>query len=485
MALTPVAPRPRGLLRSLVSESAIYGLGGIAAQAVYVILVPIYADVLGPSGTGIAATVTTTLSLSLMLVSLSLPQAFLRWYLKVSETDRQRANVLHTTLALRLLASVAGSLVIAALIVPLTLLLYGDFSYTGVYLVIPAILLFDSILSMPLTFLRAQRRPRAYAALSFGRAFLGSLIIVVLVLSGAGVMGVVIGSAVGAAVAAAAGLWILQRDRLLTLRWDGDLVRKMLGFGLPLVPAALAGWTLNLSDRYLLQGFTDAATVGVYSLGYTAGLLVSALAVQPFSIAWGAAYWDLAKREDAAAAFARVLVAFTAAGSLIALTLSALGTDAIRLVLTDDFEPARFVVPFSAFSYVLYGVFTILTAGLNLENQTRWLPITMGAAAVAGVALNLVLIPLWGFMGAAVSTLVSYVLLASLSGAASQRYYPVPWDLPRLFVTLGLGGGLAAAALLGPDLALWRIGCIIAFPIAMVLLRVVRVADLVAVIPRR
>ena len=174
MALTAAAPRPRGLLRSLVSESAIYGLGGIAAQAVYVILVPIYADVLGPSGTGIAATVTTTLSLSLMLVSLSLPQAFLRWYLKVSETDRQRANVLHTTLALRLLASVAGSLLIAALIVPLTLLLYGDFSYTGVYLVIPAILLFDSILSMPLTFLRAQRRPRAYAALSFGRAFLGS-----------------------------------------------------------------------------------------------------------------------------------------------------------------------------------------------------------------------------------------------------------------------------------------------------------------------
>ena len=259
----------------------------------------------------------------------------------------------------------------------------------------------------------------------------------------------------------------------------------MLGFGLPLVPAALAGWTLNLSDRYLLQGFTDAATVGVYSLGYTAGLLVSALAVQPFSIAWGAAYWDLAKRPDAPAAFARVLVAFTAVGSLIALTLSAVGTDAIRLVLTDDFEPARYVVPFSAFSYVLYGVFTILTAGLNLENQTRWLPMTMGAAAVAGVALNVVLIPLWGFMGAAVSTLVSYVLLASLSGAASQRYYPVPWDLPRLFVTLTLGGGLAAAALLGPDHALWRIGCIIAFPITMVLLRVVRVADLVAVIPRR
>lgn len=467
-----------GLLRRLFSESAVYGLGGMANQVVAIILVPIYARVLGPSGVGIASVINSTLSLSLMVASLALPQAFFRWYLKEARDDGERAHVLATTLTIRLVASLLAVAAVSVAVIPLTGALYGDDTYLPVFLVIGPILLFDSLVVFPLLYLRAQRRPRPYAAISFTRALVGSSLIVALVVAvGLGVMGVVVGSALAATVSAAAGFALLWRWGRLRLAWDPNLTRRMLAFSLPLVPAGLAGWTLNLSDRYILQAFTDADVVGVYALGYTVGLVINALAVQPFALAWGAAYWELARRPDASQAFGRVMLAFVGVAVLVALGLSALGTDAIRLLVGPEFELSRYVVPFSAFGYLLWGVYTIGSAGLNIEGQTRWVPAVLVPVAMVSVALNLVLIPLIGFMGAAISTIVSYALLAVVSTAISQRYFPVHWPVLRLALLLGAGFALAGAALLGPDHLLWRLACVAAYLPVLVLLRVVSRAE--------
>ena len=82
-----------------------------------------------------------------------------------------------------------------------------------------------------------------------------------------------------------------------------------------------------------------------------------------------------------------------------------------------------------------------------------------------------------GIFGAAVSTSASYLLLAVLSGVVSQRHYPVPWQLGRATVVMGVAGALSAAALLGPDHTLWRIGCVLAYPPVLVALRVVVPSD--------
>src|SRR5699024_5047626 len=112
--------------------------------------------------------------------------------------------------------------------------------------------------------LRAQRRPLPYVVIAFGRAILGSILIVVgVVVLRLGPLGLVLGSAIAAAIAAAAGVLLLHRSGVLRLRWDPALNRAMLGFSLPLVPAAIAGWTLSLSDRYILQASRGSEVVGV------------------------------------------------------------------------------------------------------------------------------------------------------------------------------------------------------------------------------
>lgn len=467
----------RRILPRLLSESAIYGVGGMASQAAAIILVPIYVPVLGRAEYGVVSLINTTLSLTLMAAGLALPQAFFRWYLKESETAGQRVDVVATTMLLRLVASAGAALLMLLLVTPLVSVLGVEHDLPA-FLVIAPILFFDSLNQVPLSVLRAQRRPAAYVVIAFGRAILGSVLIVVgVVVLRLGPLGLVLGSATAAAVATLAGMIVLHRSGLLRLRWNPTLNRAMLGFSLPLVPAAIAGWALNLSDRYILQASRGTEVVGLYSLGYTVGLMINAFVIAPFTLTWGAAYWDLAKQDGVRRAFSRIMTAFVAVASLAALGLSAFGTDAIRLFVP-DFEPARYVVPFSAFAYVLYGVYTIATTGLNLESQTRWLPLTLAVAAIGNVVLNLLLIPPFGFMGAAYATLASYALLAVVSGGVSQRFYPVPWDYPRLLAILAIGLILSETAIFGPDTLAWRTVCVVAFVPILLLARIVSLREL-------
>lgn len=202
----------------------------------------------------------------------------------------------------------------------------------------------------------------------------------------------------------------------------------------------------------------------------------------------GAAHWEVSRADDAPPTFARVLTWFLAVATGVALLLSALGTDAIRILAGSEFEESRYIVPFSAFAYVLYGAHAIVASGLSIVGRSKLVAAAMGVAAAATVILNLVLIPLLGIYGAAVSTAVGYVLLVTVSGVVSQRHYPVPWQIGRALAVLGLGVGLAAAALLGTDHVAWRLLCVAAYPVLLLGLRIVHLEGartLIAVLRRR
>jgi O-antigen/teichoic acid export membrane protein len=489
-AAPPAAtPTTRGFGARLAGDSLVYGLGGVANQVVAVLLVPIYARELGPVGLGVTGVLNATISLSLMLVGLALPQAFFRWYLREARTHVDRDRVLRTVLGIRRAASLAGAALVLLAAIPITGLLYGG-AHLLVFALVAPIVLFDSFSAIPLSYLRAQRRPRDYVLISVIRAVMGTVLILGLVLlAGSGVVGVALGAAIAAGLSAVIGAWTLLRAGMVRPALDRSLARPMLGFALPLVPAAIAGWTLNLSDRPLLQLIGGGtAVVGVYTLGYTAGLVINALVIQPFALAWGAAFWEVSRAEDAPSTFARVLTWFLALAAGVALLLSALGTDAFRILAGPAFELSRTIVPFSAFAYVLYGAHVIAASGLSIVGRSRLVAVAMGVAAVASIALNLVLIPLLGMYGAAISTIAGYLVLVLLSGLLSQRHYPVPWQLGRAVAILAIAGGLSAAALLGPDHVAWRLLCFAAYPALLLGLRVVSVEGartLLAVLRRR
>ncbi len=160
----------RRLLPGLLRESVVYGIGGVANQALNIILVPIYARQLATSGYGVVAVINATLSLASMIGVLALPWAFFRSYLKEATTEQEKAHVLAVTAALRLTASIIFLGLFSLVAVPLTLLVFGgDSGELPLILLIGPIVFFDSVNTVPLSYLRAQRRPGPYVAISFTR----------------------------------------------------------------------------------------------------------------------------------------------------------------------------------------------------------------------------------------------------------------------------------------------------------------------------
>jgi O-antigen/teichoic acid export membrane protein len=138
---------------------------------------------------------------------------------------------------------------------------------------------------------------------------------------------------------------------------------------------------------------------------------------------------------------ARVLTDFTAALALIAL-VTALWAREVQELVAPDFDEAYRAVGIVAFAQVAFGVSTVLVAAITIARRTQWLALYSGLAAVVNIALNIVLIPPFGQIGAAIATLVAYILLAAVYYDRGQRLEPAPYRIGLVLACFVLGVAL-------------------------------------------
>lgn len=477
MARVPLPFGDLVMRRRLLVETLVYGFGGMANQAVNVLLVPVYAAALGAAGFGLLAVITSTLTLATMLAGLALHQAFFRFYLGHETDERDRPAVLAKSLGTRLLLSIVSSGIVLIAAVPLAQLI-ADADAWILFALLAPVVLADSLATIPLSYLRAERRPTPYIAISFSRAlFTATVAVILVVVLDLGIMGAVLGMVVGASASMVIALAILWRQRLVTIRWDPAFTKAMLRFALPLLPAVVAGWTLNLADRYIINAAIGPQAVGIYAAGYSIGLLVNVLAVQPFGLAFAPAKWEIAKEESAPERFSSVMTTYVAVAGSMALAITALAPDAVRLLLPAEFAASATVVPLVAFAYVVQGIYTIASTGLILQARTSWIGGTMVAAALLTAALTVGLVLAFGYIGAAVATFVGYCALAVGTAVVSHRVYAVPWAGWRIAAAVGIGLMLGTVAVSMPHSLALRAAVVVAFPVILFALRMLQPQD--------
>lgn len=256
---------------------------------------------------------------------------------------------------------------------------------------------------------------------------------------GMGVVGIILGWTIASVgVAAAALLWLA---RAFALRVDGAILRRLIAYGGPFVPAALLMLLLNGSDRYILRRLADLSAVGVYATAYTAASAFNLLLVTPFKQAWAPLMWKMRERPDEAALHRRVLRYYVTA-MVLALVATTVASPLLMTILAGqrpDFVAASFVIPLICLGFVLFGTYDVLAAGYFFAARTIYYTITVAASAALDVALNLVLDPAIGLWGTAVAFAVSYLLFAALSGVFGARFFPQGHEWPRLATAAGLG----------------------------------------------
>ena len=462
-------------LGKLASHSAVYGVADVFTTVVNLLLIPLYTTYLGATEYGHLALLFLFSTTAKIVFRLGLDAGFFRVHYEM-QTDGDRRRLAGTVALFALGAASVLLALVGLLRGPLTRALLGK-SVPEEWVVLAAADVFlGTFAFVPLSLLRIQDRPRLFSAISVVRHAVNIALKVALVSGGWGISGILWADLAATAAFALALAPVLVRNA--EAAFSAPLLREVLAFALPKVPHGVMLQVLNLADRKILDVFAGRGEVGIYHMGYTFGGGVK-FAMSAFEPAWGPFVYAQARLADGASTLARVATYAYAGFAGAALAVAALGPDLLRLMTPNNpaFRAAAPVIPVVALAYLLHGLFLLTSIGIGIARQARYYPMVTGAAAIANVGANLLLIPRFGAMGAAWATVLAYAVMAVAGHAFSRRVFPLPFEGGRLgrltaaaaatyaLVSLvhGVGGtaaSLRAAALLLYPLAAWGMGAV-------------------------
>jgi O-antigen/teichoic acid export membrane protein len=429
------------LLSKHIKSAGIYAIASVASPLVSLVLAPFLTHTLSPADYGILTILTTFISLGAGITQLGLSSAFFRAYDYDYTSIDDRRDVLATATSLLCLISILtafGGVIWAPLIADF---LFGRPSLGSIVALAVGVVFLQNLTVPAFAWMRAEGRALFFSLSSI--ANLSIMFIANLFLVGKlhlGITGAVI--AIGSGYA---GVFVCTIPIILVhagVRIRIDIAKSMLAFGLPLVLNFVSYWLLQLSDRYLLSLFGSLAQTARYAAAYNLGSVMSVLVMGPFTLVWPTTMFAIAKRKDAAQVFRLVFRWFSMFLLLTAFGLSLIGIILLDLLFPVSYHSTASVIPTVAVSIAFYGIYYIFTIGSNVMRKTWFAAVFTSIAAIVNIIINLVLIPLYGAIGAAASTLIAYIVLALAAYSINQRIYPIPFEIGRFIVALFVGVGL-------------------------------------------
>jgi O-antigen/teichoic acid export membrane protein len=344
-----------------------------------------------------------------------------------------------------------------------------------------------SLISIVLASFRAREMALTFVVLNLAQFVPAMMLnIVLVVVFDLGVRGVLLGNLASSLIALPLALWVARGDTIA--EFNRTLARPLLSFGMLLVPVTLAGWFIDLSDRYVLRIYEDLGQVAIYGVGYKIGSVLNLVVVWPFQLAWPAVSFSISHRADHKDSYARTLTYLFLVLMAGFLGLSLLSRAGLTYLVGAAFRDAYTVVPWVALAYVFNGVQFCVAPGIHITKNTKYLPAFSAAAAVLNVGLNFLIVPRFGILGAAVTTTVTFLFLAAATVILSQRVYRIRYEHTRLG-KIAVAGAVtyAVAVVLEPEgaaLALaWQVFCVaVLFPLILLVVRFPRPGEKAAVL---
>lgn len=213
-------------------------------------------------------------------------------------------------------------------------------------------------------------------------------------------------------------------------RFEADRTRRYAAYGFPICMSLLLGYTLNSSDVYIIAAIMGEASAGQYNAGYNLAnrsleilfvwisMAMTPAAVTAFEKTGTKASQDIMRSYGAS-------LLWLAMPAAVGIALVA--KDAGFILGASVRAEAVTVMPFIAFAGLINGLVTYyVQRAFMLSGQTKEIVWLMVPPVVLNIALNIILIPKFGLMGAVASTIVGYSMALVLSVVMARRHYPLP-----------------------------------------------------------
>ena len=422
-------------IKELSKDTILYGISTIVGRFLGFILVPFYTNVFTTTENGIFNNVYAYLAFFNVVYIYGMDAAFMKFY-SLADNSKKK-DTFSTPYIFVLATSIVFSLFLIVFKSSFLQLMEIPPGHSSLHNYLVLILLFDTLALVPFANLRLHRRVIKFTSIKITNIVINlTLNLVLILIYHMGIEAIFIANLAASIFSFAALLPDIFKN--LRLNIDKEILKKMLKFGLPYLPASMASMIVQVIDRPLVQAMTDTSTLGIYSANYKLGIFMM-LFVTMFNYAWQPFFLTSAKEENAKELFSKILTLFLLVASVIWILLTLFVDDFAHLqilhgrtIIGKEFLSGLVIVPIVLLGYLFNGLYFNFQAGLYIEEKTKYFPVVTGLGAIVNVGVNLLLIPVLGIIGAALATLAAYMAMAGSLFYFSQKVYKIKYEYSRI-----------------------------------------------------
>lgn len=420
--------------RSFVSHAATYAMGNMARRFIGFAMLPIYTRFLTPADYGAVGLLTFALSLFETLLGARVGAAIPRFF-AAAEDDRGRRNVIWGAL---FLASGASALSVIVLVLFRGIgsqLLFGSRIYAVALAWFAVNLVSQPVEQTGMTYLRLKERSGLFFWFSMGKLALQVCLNLLLVVYWRGaVLGVVLSGIISSVLLGLVTTAYIAVHEAPAFDWS--TTRRMIKFCWPLWLSGLAGLYIGSSGSLFLRMFGTLSDVGLLSLALKFATVVVMLVWGPFYAHWEPMSFQYHK-EEADGGRRKFQVAFIVISVLMfagGLGISIFAAPVIKVMAAKSFSAAAAAVPILTLGFILNSIRQFSNFSFFVTDNTRVYSLCQYGTAIVVTIACLLLVPKFGFVGAALAQAVAFVANFIYVHYISRRYFdagiglkPIVW----------------------------------------------------------
>lgn len=386
-----------------VTHSKNYISAEFFTKALVFISIPVFTRLLTPDEYGILAIFSSIISISTLLLGLNFHGSVNRYY----HEENNKFN--------EFISSNILFVIIFNLIVLFFVNLYKEYIANfikvevNVFIISIIIAIFNIPVYMVLSYLQTSKQSKKYSLISVSKSVILLIvsIIWVLILKENRYFGKIYAQLFISGILFI--LSIIYFIKLGKFNFQFQYIRYSLVFGVPLIPHALSGFILAYFDRIVINQISGSLYTGLYSFAYNVGLIMNVV-VMAMNKAWVPIFYENMKENN----FAKINALANNYSKYIygtAISLILFSREIVMILADKSYYTALELVPVIILGYVFVFLYTLYGNYSFYRKKTGLISLMTITAGLINIGLNYWLIPKYGYVAAAYTTLVSYMLL--------------------------------------------------------------------------
>ncbi|MBK5720164.1 polysaccharide biosynthesis protein [Dysgonomonas sp. Marseille-P4677] len=438
-------------MKSLAKDTAIYGLSSIVGRLLNYCLVPLHVYIFtNPSEYGQVNYILGFTALFFVLLTYGMETSFFRF---MNKQDENSDKVYSTSLISLGTTSLLFILFCFSFIGPISeWMQYTD--HREHIMIMAIVVALDAFMVIPFAYLRYQKRPIRFATLKLAFIFFNILFNVLFLVvcpwlsksypdfilnkfyhQDIGIGYIFLANLIS--TLAVLIMLIPNTMKNLKFQFDPALLRRILKYSFPLLILGLAGVinqaVAQLTYPFLFDSKEEAFNqLGIYSACIKITVIIT-MFTQAFRYAYEPFFFSKNKNDGNTKAYADAMKFFIIFALLVFLGVM-FYLDIIKYIISENYTVGIVIVPIAMMGEILFGVYFNLSVWYKLTDKTKYGAYFSILGCIIQVAMNIILVPIYGYIASAWATFICNLILVLISYSIGQKYFPIKYDVKNIFL---------------------------------------------------